>query len=296
MRNPHSLKNQALHVFSVAGILFALFFTSQVSLAAQEAIITSERALIYSDMQMSSVLGYAIKGKKVLIGEIPRNKAQVYPITVSGKIAYIKAKDVSTDKKNANTDEFVAERFLKSTEVIKKTRYSLSYLSFASQMNNTANNGSLADQDSLVWSGVSLRGDLLISTSWDIIVLANYLQASKEAEAYRMIEVGMGLGYRIIEFKRLILRWDTHLMAVPYSTYALDSLFRINGYGASGGTGLNLSLRVTESFGLDLFGGIYYTKLTGFDAPKSYDPLVKYNSPTPSFVGNRIGLGLSYFY
>lgn len=290
MRNPHSLKNQALHVFSVAGILFAFLFTSQVSLAAQEAIITSERALIYSDMQMSSVLGYAVRGKKVLIGEVPRNKAQVYPITVSGKIAYIKARDVSTEKQNLNTENFIAERFLKSTEVVQDTRYTVSYFSFSSQMTNTSNNGSLNDQDSLVWNGVSLRGDLLISNSWDVIVIVNYLIAEQERESYRTVELGMGAGYRILEFRKFVLRWDNQLMAVPHSSYTLQSDFRLNGYGFTAGTGLNLSLKFMQSFGLDLFGGIYYSKLTGFDAPNGY------NSPRPSFVGNRLGLGLSYFY
>jgi hypothetical protein len=290
MLNSLSLKNQALHILSAMAILFVLLLTSHNSLAAQPAIVISERAIIYSDQQMSSALGYVVKGKKIVVGEIPRNKAQVYPITVSGKIGYIRIRDVSTEKQNLESDELIAERFLKSTEVSRNTRYAVSYMSYSTQISNTANNGSIQDKDDLKWSGVSLRGDLLMSPSWDISVLLNYLETSEARESYRMVEFGMGAGLRILEFSRLIFRWDSQLLAVPFSSYAVKSDYRLNGYGASVGTGLNLSLRIYEGLGLDFFGGYYYTKLLGFSAPKGY------NSPQPSFLGTRLGMGFNYHY
>ncbi len=91
--------------------------------AAQEAIVIADRAVIYADKTMSSPVGYILRGKKVTIGEIPRNKARLYPIVVSGRVAYIRVTDVSTEIDNLDTNRLVAERFLRAAR--KKNGISL---------------------------------------------------------------------------------------------------------------------------------------------------------------------------
>jgi hypothetical protein len=41
---------------------------------------------------------------------------------------------------------------------------------------------------------------------------------------------------------------------------------------------------------MEAFGGLYYTKLMNFDSPAPYADI------SPSFIGNRLGIGLNYTY
>ncbi len=75
--------------------LLAALYSSKV-IAATWAVVTSERAIIYSDVEMTSKLGYVRKGKKVRVGTVAKNQGQVVPIVVNKRIAYIQLKDLRT--------------------------------------------------------------------------------------------------------------------------------------------------------------------------------------------------------
>ena len=89
----------------ISALFFSLIFCQNLW-AIQDALVIAEQAVIYADEQMSAPVGFVRKGKKIKVGDIPRNRAQVYPIIVSGKIAYIRVIDVNTQK-TINTQEVV---------------------------------------------------------------------------------------------------------------------------------------------------------------------------------------------
>src|SRR5680860_266278 len=110
-------------------------------MAVTDALVMSDRAVIYADQEMTSPIGYVPRGKKIKVGEVARNKAQVYPIIVSGKLAYIRVIDVSTEKDQLDSTRLVAERFQKATKHDPKTRTTLSYFSYTSQISLDTDNG-----------------------------------------------------------------------------------------------------------------------------------------------------------
>jgi hypothetical protein len=83
-------------------ILFFLFlcFSSSI-LAYQVAVITSPKAVIYSDQKLTTPLGYISYGKKVNVGEVERKDGTILPIIISGRVAYIQIKDIHI-KRTAN--------------------------------------------------------------------------------------------------------------------------------------------------------------------------------------------------
>src|SRR5687768_7328928 len=89
---------QAFSRLKLGLALIISLFVCPVLWASQEAIVTADQAVIYADEQMKSPLGYVKRGKKIKVGEVARNRAQVYPIIVSGKIGYIRVLDVSTER------------------------------------------------------------------------------------------------------------------------------------------------------------------------------------------------------
>lgn len=280
-------------------LLFSFLFFCPFLWAAQNAIVIVDKAVIYADKTMTSPVGYITKGKKVMVGEIRRNRAQLYPIVVSGKIAYIRTIDVSTEIDGLDTNRLVAERFVQVSRKKVKTHYSLSMFTYPTQISLNINADELQDKDPFVWNGVQLKGLVRSKTNWDLGVVVGYAEGKENIEAFRMVELGPEFSYRFYTGDNFIFRWQNQLLGVPFATYSLGSLARVNGYGFSAGSGLNANWIFGDRFGVEAYGGFYYTKLFSFDLP---DPVQSNttNPPTitlnPSFVGTRIGVGMTYQY
>lgn len=256
--------------------------------ASQDAIVIADPAIVYSDLQMSSPVGYISKGKKIVIGEVPRNKSQVYPIIVSGRVAYIRVLDVSTEKEAMDSQKLTAQRFQDLANKLPETRVGVSYFHFYSTVGLEEDNGDLLDGDELQWQGVGFKASALVKKRYDFQVLTNYLGASDGEESLRVVELGLGGTIRLIQTKSFILSFEGNLLWVPYASYGVGSDFRVNSYGYSTGGGVNMVLFITENMGVDLFGHLSYTKLFPFETPGTYEDI------SPSFVGRRLGAGFLY--
>lgn len=253
-------------------------------------MVTAEKAIIYSDEQMTSPIGFVRRGKKIKVGDIARNKAQVYPLIVSGKMAFIRVLDVNTEKESVDSDRLVAERFMKATKPKYRTRYVLSYFSYASQISQGHNNSGLEDGDPLSWSGGSLRGEIRTNGKFDFLLIANFLGAKENREEYRAFEVGVGGAWRFLELGGFSLRAKGEVLAVPFATYAIGSDFRKRTMGGSFGAGLDAHFQFSDNWGLEVAAGLYTTKLSKFDLPSPYQSI------KPSFSGTRTSIGISYIY
>lgn len=290
MVKAYTLKIQDLPRALSFSLLFLSVFYCPFLWASQEAMVLVDRAVIYSDQEMTSPIGYISRGKKVKVGEIPRNKAQVYPIIVSGKVAYIRVLDVTTEKESMDSTRLTAERFQKTAEPPFSSRISLAYLGYSSTVSMDKENVSIKDQDSLFWNGVTLRGDVLFKSRWDVEIISNFLTTEKGRETINMVEFGVGGGLRIIDADRFKVRLEGQLLSIPFSTYSIGSSQRLKSFGYSAGGGMNIAMILGEHWGLDLFGGVFYTKLLGFDPPAPY------NDISPSFTGMRGGAGFTWKY
>lgn len=256
--------------------------------ASQAAIVTAEEAVIYADKQMSAPVGYVRKGKKIRVGSVSRNRAQVYPIVVSGKLAYIRVIDVSTAREISGETNLVTERFRNMTKEKLETNYSFSVFNYATQISLNKENDKLKDKDPVNWYGVGVRGGAVISPYWDLDLLANVMMADAKQESFRMVEFGAGVSAKVIETGRFKFKVGLQGLAVPFASYAFKQDFRVNGYGFSTGGGANMSYRFSKHLGMEGYGGFYYTKISSFSPPQPY------NEISPSFMGTRLGVGVNY--
>ncbi len=291
MVKSQTLKIQRLPLYLAFYLLSLLFFFCPKLWAAQDAMVVADRAIIYSDREMTSPVGYVSRGKKLVVGEIPRNKAQVYPIVVSGKVGYVRVQDVTTERESMDSTRLVAERFQKNTDTVYKSKFVLGYFAFSSQANlNNSNTTDLVDKDAILWHGLSLKGEVLLKNSFDFQIISNFMAMSEGQEKYRVIEFGFGAAYRVIDSRKFLLRLEAQGYGIPFSSYEIGSDFRLTSYGYTAGGGLNMTYLFDQHWGLEASGGVYYTKLMGYDTPAPYKDV------SPSFVGNRFGLGVNYTY
>jgi hypothetical protein len=285
-----TLKFQYLPFQRALFLILSLFFVCPLLWASQDAIVVNDRAIIYSDKEMTSPIGFVQRGKKLKVGDIPRNKAQVYPVVVSGKIAYIRVLDVTTEKESMDATTLSAERFRKITDKKFDSKVAFSYYSFLSTVNLSRKNGSLKDSDSLFWHGLSLRGEALAVKRLDFGVIINYMGTDESREHFRVLETGLTAAVRLYDGKIFLARLETQISAIPFSSYELDGQFRVKSFGFSGGGGLNLTWLFNNHWGIQTYGGLFYTRLMAFDTP---DPYTDFSA---NFMGGRFGLGVNYIY
>jgi hypothetical protein len=259
--------------------------------AIQDAIVLAEQAVVFADEQMTSPVGFIRRGKKIKIGENARNNSRVYPLLVSGKIAFIKVADVSTEKDSVDAPYLVAERFLRSTENPHKTRYGISYFHYSTQTNLIAEKEISQVQDGLNWQGLAIRGEVLVRPRWNLQVLVNFLNGAAQETSFLMTELGLGAMYTLADIGKFQLRLGAQILGVPFASFEISNMFRKNGYGVSSGAGVELSYKFKERWLLDGQAGIYYTRLSGFALPQPFPTDVAF-----SFIGTRAGLGVSYQY
>ena len=268
-------------------LLFSLLFFCPLSWASQQALVLAERAIIYSDREMTSPVGYVQRGKKVTVGDIARNKGQVYPIIVSGKVAYIRVIDLTTEKESIESTRLTAERFQKNTKEAPETKFVASYFAFSSQISIDETNG-LADKEAVLWHGASIKTEALIRDRVDVQLLLNYMTMTEADATFRAFELGIGGAYRLLDFRKFLLRAEVQALAVPFSSYEVGGDFRVKSYGYSVGAGLAMTWLFDKHWGMEVFGGLYQTKLLGFKAPSPYEDVA------PTFTGNRFGIGLNF--
>lgn len=253
--------------------------------ATQRGMVVVEKAVIYSDKEMTSPIGFVARGKTVVVGEVPRNRAQVYPILVSGKVAYIRVADITTEAESPTSDRLVAERFHKAAQDQDfKGRFSTSIFVFNSKVSGTG----VVPDEAFSWTGLSTRVDIMpVRTDWEAQVVANIMKATTGDVSLNAVEFGFGLGYRFIQKRKYVLRGEAQLLGVPFVSYEVPR-YRVNSWGYTMGAGGNFSYFFDKRWGAEVYGGLFSTKLNKFDTPAGYA------SVEPKFVGMRMGLGVNY--
>ena len=90
-----------MYIYKTLIFIFILALSGR-AIAAQVAVITSPKAVIYSDQKLTTPLGYISYGKKITVGDVERKDGTVLPVIISGRVAYIQIKDINIKKTSAD--------------------------------------------------------------------------------------------------------------------------------------------------------------------------------------------------
>ncbi len=120
-------------------ILLSLCFASISAHAFKVAVVNVPKTTVFSDLAMTSSIGFIRGGKVLRVGEKARMKGTLVPVIVSGRVAYIQSKDIryveeekqvyspKITEHNINNDEFKVNDSLKDNNhlVIQGGQFSL---------------------------------------------------------------------------------------------------------------------------------------------------------------------------
>lgn len=277
-----------VHFCLVPAILGILLMYPVRTFAARNATVTKERAIIWADAQRSAPIGYARQGKVLRVGEKEREKGQVLPVIVSGRIGYISVDDIVIDEdRKADTDEDrQLTRFQKATKQ-RYRDYAMGSLVFYSAT-ESANTAAGRPQKQWVFSGGQLKGEVRTTNDrLNVNFLFEYLYGVSENEAFRMFELGAGVSYAVWNRRDFKIRLEAAGLFVPWAQYESAPFFTLNGYGAGAYAQASAIYFFSETWGVEVAGGFHAMKLMGIDRPSPFKDF------SPLFIGQRFQLGLS---
>ena len=96
---------------------FLISFLSMLSntvWATRLAHVKTDQAVVYADQNLSTPLGRISRGKKVVVGEVPRKYGTLLPVLIAGRVGWIQIKDIQfveiadTDSENMLEHDIIA--------------------------------------------------------------------------------------------------------------------------------------------------------------------------------------------
>ncbi|OFZ26811.1 MAG: hypothetical protein A2381_06630 [Bdellovibrionales bacterium RIFOXYB1_FULL_37_110] len=82
--------------------------------ATRLAHVKTDQAVVYADQNLSTPLGRISRGKKVVVGEVPRKYGTLLPVLIAGRVGWIQIKDIQfveiadTDSENMLEHDIIA--------------------------------------------------------------------------------------------------------------------------------------------------------------------------------------------
>lgn len=256
--------------------------------ASVEAIVIAEKAVIWADVQRSAPLGYVTKGKQVTVGEVPRNKNQVVPIVVSGRIGYIAIDDLSFDEDlKEKPEEREYKRFKEVAQKKIGSQLAFGATVFSAQERRDTSAGRSGDSWSFI--GGTLKGEAPTpSPRLGVIFVGDYLYAQNDPETFRAFNLGLGLAFALINGNYFKLKLEAVGMMIPYVQYESDPLFTLNGYGYGALGSVTMDLFFNDNWGIEGSGGLQVLQINGIDRPAPFKDF------SPFFSGTRWTLAALY--
>jgi hypothetical protein len=265
-------------------ILIILILSVADVFAAQFAIVKSEKAVIYADHKMTSAIGYIVKGKKIEVGEVARNKGTVLPTVVSGKIVWIQVKDIMTAREKEHL-ETVTDKAVRGEQKQRHESVTFGYI----YSNYAVASSQEAVTNQLTFTGFEIKGHVQkIEEITEIRAGMEYVTGESEKQVMRILNFNVDITYPLLSLGRLVTRGVVGMNFSPYVSYSYDDEFTKNGNGAGIFAGLETSYRFTEKIKLSVDASYQYFQTFSMNLPDEF------SGADPSLSGVHLLVGFNY--
>lgn len=219
-----------LRVLSIF-IAFTISFQAQ---AVQTAIVGVDKAIVYSDVEMTSPLGYVRGGRQLKVGSKARRGGAILPIVVAGRIAYIRTEDVAVSNNPSILgaspqgpklrEHQIATPMGEIEDDLKENNYlTLSFGQYYAKSDLSDLNEGLGIEDKAITSLKAMfeHRPVIYNFSWDVGI--GYYTMSNEAYDFQTLTLEGNIYYSLIQmafldiqaYGGLILSGDIRLSSGP---------------------------------------------------------------------------------
>ncbi|MFT6631106.1 MAG: hypothetical protein ACJAS4_001053 [Bacteriovoracaceae bacterium] len=236
--------------------------------AAKWGTVIVEKAKIFSDVEMTSVIGYIKKGKEIRVGEVPKNKARLLPIIVSNKIAYIQVKDIKTGadiKTLKSVSQRIRDKMSEKTGVGRIGIYGGTYYGFL--LNNEFEDSIGND---LFFFDFGLRGYYTnLKTEKGFRVSVGHASAKKGDSQISVSSVGVSYNFSGIKYPDFNLNFYAGGILSPIVEYKEGNDFKINGQAFGGEIGAEMRFSLSDKLSLHVGGNYQLLKFVNMALPEN---------------------------
>jgi hypothetical protein len=270
--------------------LLLILSLSNLWAAGQEAVVIADEAVLFADQTRESPIGFLKKGTKLSVGQVPRNKGQVLPTVLNGKVVYISIEDISTASQLDKPGNLEASRF---RDLAEKENTSLLSLSYAVQQSIFFKDEAAGvDKDlGFTWNMINLKS-VSIEDGRRVGIAAQiaYGQAERASDELKSSRFDIGLGpvLSIVNKKWIKIRLELLFQGSPYFQYEQANDYNESGYAFGSSAQLSWTQFLSKNWGVEFQGGVMAMKVFGLDMP---DPFEDYN---PAISAGFVSVGLSF--
>lgn len=289
------------HSFLTFLLLSILVVFPKTIFGAQVGIVTSNKAIIYSDIELQSPIGFVKKGKQLAVGNVKRRRGEILPVVVNGKIGWVRVRDIRLPDEERNFDRStkkVTEHDVIIEDKVKDPLDLNNYVTLRtgpSGLDITGNDTEFGEVNRSLESATETslmfeHKNPYHSLHWGFGL--EFFQGSVDVFSFRSVNVKGGVSYVPLRL--------SFMSAEVYGNIVLSGDFRLasqdigeykgNMYGADYGAMIRLfpEFRLGVVLGL----GMTYYKFSGLEEIQvaSGDNLVKFSTVT----GTKVFAGLSY--
>jgi hypothetical protein len=275
----------------VKTLSFFLFFFLGLSVFAednfQHAIVNNGETLVYSDLFTTAPIGRLRRGKKIKIGKTTKNRGQIYPIVVSGRIAYVKASDlliISSDSIElpVGHDSIVGLDLKKKSLIFSVQQYQTSW--------RTGAYDTTAPGQESSFSGMSLSYQYKQKSQYFYRIGYEQLSASGNNEELFIPSVTYTPVYRFWSGNKAKFNAGLSLAFSPFATYEVSPFFKLDGFAYSITPFIEHNYFFAENQFLLIHLGFRQMNLTEFAMPSIYQAF------NPSFNGWQFNVAMGFNY
>ncbi len=290
--------------FKVLGPLFLIILFVYQAKAAQVALVIAQQAVVYADQQLTTPIGYVKNGKKIKVGDVKRKKGTILPIIISGRVAFIKTRDIALQDivgiehtGHRISEHDIEQNFKKDADRLNEHNFlqlSLNNQGLGSQWKdlNEAAGNETADRANSISLSFEHR-PLYKRMSWGIG--ASYYSVSSENVSLQTVTIDSKFYYDLLRFKYfsiqgyggLLLTGDVQVKTTFSDGF--ESLSKGTGYGYTFGG--QARILPHGQWGLTV-GAAITTLNTNLDPIEV--PGTEQETELSSFGGVGFYLGLSY--
>lgn len=257
-----------LKLFCLTTLGIKLLFIHSSAHAARWANVKVDKAIIYSDMQMTSTIGHIVKGKKVRVGEIPKNKGRLLPIIINKRVAYIKTNDldISSDVKTLQTvTERVTQKMNRKTSRNAISLYTGPFFGKFSDAIFDTNNG--ISKTFFGFGAAGYHTNLESNATYKISFEAMQSQENGLKVTYYSLPINF-MFHQILE-KDYRLDFYAGFLLYPFIEFNFDDLLILNGQGVGGSVGVEYVRKIGNDFSAHFESTLDMSKLFNFGTATS---------------------------
>ncbi len=282
-------------------IVFLVFLSALPAHAYEFAYSVSNSTIVYADKALKIPIGYIKKGRKLIVGKAINEKNTIVPILISGKIAFVKKKDVTFKYENnrlrsapvVREHNDIVEEANYTEKILQNTFIRFDYSTFdgGASWKEYTDHLEGTEYSSFTKIAIGLE-NRTIESNHGFGVALSYISSTNDAATLKTVTFGGDYQYRLFHIYQTI-SLEGYIGAFFGSDVRIDTNRDEELFASLVGFEYGARVRIFPYRKFNFYGKVGFNNYSTFNADPATNSSDK-DKEIDGFGGLEINLGLSY--